>query len=76
MQHEAKDWQIRQHVNFSHNNHLHLNQSTAPRTTREAYGESVEPVIVNRYADLFIVLVAYSFCIGLGLYGLITVLSQ
>lgn len=40
---KSQDWQKKNHLHFSHHNHLH--SSFAPRTLREAFGdEQLDPV--------------------------------
>lgn len=65
MHNGPKDWQIRQHENFSHFNYLH--QPLTPRTTREAYGRSVELATSYDFTDIAITAIAYGIVAGLTL---------
>ena len=65
---QVREWQLRQHINFSHHNHMH--RSTAPRTYKEAFHEASSLDRTDRHAgDLLVfitcVLIAVAALAGL-----------
>lgn len=50
---QVRDWQSRQHVNFSHHNHEH--RSFAPRSAREAFGSNFDSPTTDAHAMLVVV---------------------